>query len=77
MCIFSTRNIEPGEEICFSYNGTSVDDPDSSDESDDGDFGDSNVAEDAKEGESQNSRMGAVWIKCRCGVKGCKQIMFK
>jgi SET domain-containing protein len=74
MCIFATRNIEPLEEICFSYNGTSVDDPDPSDESD---SEDDHMNTSMKEGEGQNSRTGAVWVKCCCGVKGCKQIMFK
>jgi histone-lysine N-methyltransferase SUV39H len=56
--VFTLRDVEPYEEICFSYAGVPGDD-------EDGD-------EDEEDGEVSVPKNGAVYERCRCGAKNCK-----
>ncbi|RPD78603.1 SET domain-containing protein [Lentinus tigrinus ALCF2SS1-7] len=61
LAIFTKREIDPGQELCFSYMGN-VDDSDiesDSDDSDDDTFG------------------GGVYVKCQCGAANCCGKMWK
>ncbi|KAF8625331.1 hypothetical protein AX17_006873 [Amanita inopinata Kibby_2008] len=61
LAVFTKRDIEPGEELCFSYSGDVSDDDDFQDDSASNDGGDKN---------------GAVYAKCHCGAKNCRGRLF-
>lgn len=65
LAVFARRDIEPGEEICFSYSGLPHDDSD--DESDDG-------SDDQAPGRDADA---AIFVSCRCGAARCTGVMFK
>ena len=57
MAVFARRDIEPGEELCFSYSGDIDEDGEDMDD----------VSDDAMDEKSD-----AVYAKCYCGAKNCK-----
>lgn len=62
--IFSLRDIEANEEICFNYQG---DYPGDDDESRDGDEND-----EEGEGPSMAAEVrDSIYQKCRCGARNC------
>jgi len=63
LVVFSIRDIDPDEEICFNYQGTypGDDDDDDDDESD--------VHEDSEKPKDN------IYKKCLCGAKDCKGVM--
>ena len=59
--MFTLRDVEPNEELCFSYAG----DPGGDDDGD-------NDEDDDDDGEVPGPKSGAVYERCRCGAKNCK-----
>jgi len=66
LAIFSRRDIEPYEEICFNYQGI-YDDEDDEDE----DEGNDPRILDPDHGKDM------IYVRCRCGAKNCTGTMFK
>jgi [histone H3]-lysine9 N-trimethyltransferase SUV39H len=59
LAIFSRRDIEPFEEICFNYQGIYDDSDDEDDEDDDGKLLDPDHGKDM------------IYVRCQCGAKNC------
>ncbi|KAF8711468.1 hypothetical protein AX14_013284 [Amanita brunnescens Koide BX004] len=62
LAVFTRREIEPGEELCFSYSG---------DVDDEGDDASRSASDD--EADEKND---AVFAQCHCGAKNCKGRLF-
>jgi len=58
--VFTLRDVEPHEEISFSYFGHRSDDEEDNDE------------DDNEDGEVSVPKSGAVYESCQCGAKNCK-----
>ncbi|KAI0823450.1 SET domain-containing protein [Trametes gibbosa] len=61
LTIFTCRDVEPYEELCFSYLGQ-LDDDDEDDEEDN---------------EEKDEKDDAVYVKCQCGAPNCRGKMWK
>ncbi|KDR70114.1 hypothetical protein GALMADRAFT_76396, partial [Galerina marginata CBS 339.88] len=68
LAIFSRRDIEPNEEICFSYRGEYPGEEDD----DDGD----NNGDDDDDGKSTTSKRDKIYEPCMCGAPNCKRMFF-
>jgi [histone H3]-lysine9 N-trimethyltransferase SUV39H len=66
LCLFTDRDVEPNQELCFSYTGL-IDDDDSLDDAPSA----SQVEVSVKQGEDD-----AVYGICRCGAKRCRGKVF-
>ncbi|KAI0743934.1 SET domain-containing protein [Daedaleopsis nitida] len=62
LSIFTKRDVEPYEEICFSYFG-------------DGD--DNDLPQDGSDDDASPVYDGAVYVKCQCGAENCRGNMWK
>jgi histone-lysine N-methyltransferase SUV39H len=69
LCLFTDRDVEPNQELCFSYVG-SVDDDDDALDDEGKPPTSSQVEADAKQGDD------AVYGICRCGAKRCRGKVF-
>jgi len=58
LAVFARREIEPGEELCFSYSG---------DVDDEGDDPDGTVSD-----SGADEKNDAVYARCYCGARNCK-----
>jgi len=72
LAVFTRREVEPGEELCFSYYGLPDDGSDgNNDGSDDG-------SDDKSEDEAPpKDAHAAIFTQCRCGASRCTGVMFK
>ena len=61
LAIFSRRDIEPYEEICFNYQGSYPNDDDDEDSDDEIDH----IAADPEHGKD------SIYVQCRCGARNC------
>ena len=64
LSVFTRRDIEPYEEICFNYQGI-YDDGDDDDDDDDNDENDDIKILDPDHGKDM------IYVRCRCGAKNC------
>jgi len=60
LAVFTRRDVEPGEELCFSYSGLPNDEDDEDDDEGSGD--------DEAPPKDLNA---AIFIPCRCGAARC------
>jgi len=73
LAIFSRRDIEPNEEICFNYQGVYPGDGDDDEEGDDDDTQGA-VGSDAR---SEGGVKDRIYEKCMCGAANCTGVMFR
>ncbi|TFK90557.1 SET domain-containing protein, partial [Polyporus arcularius HHB13444] len=67
LAIFTKRDIEPHEELCFSYMGPIDGEAESSSDSED----------DGDDDTAPKIRNGAVYVECQCGASNCCGKMWK
>ena len=69
LTVFSRRDIEPFEEICFNYQGKYDDEDDEEDDEEDGDHMNPDPDPDHVK--------DMIYVACRCGAKNCTGEFFR